>query len=671
MREWNGHDDSASVVGQGSASARNVSFAVDSELRVRAGLGDKFATYGRSLASYNDGTTEYLFTLRDTAIYSNPFTQAETSRKTGLDGTAYGSWALINSRLYFSNGVDAMQGFTPAVATVGITAPTAPAAADTGTGVITAGTHLVRIRLKHTATGYYSDPCAPVTYTAATAKQLSVTSIPATPAGHTTLVEMTPINSSTYYIAGTTTSTSTTINLADATLAVQAAVNTYASPDGYGHGLPPIAGLICEHRNRMFAWKTTTAGGDLLFWSRASFPEGFNQTDWARAVFPGGSDRPTGIASFYGDLYLMGQRSMRRLVYTDDPASGMLVSIPTDLGLWNQRCLVFADGKMFGWGSSGVWVVDGIQPKHLSRKVDTTWRAALDVTKAAQCHGYFDPTDRMVWWWYCSAADAAPKQAIGFHLDTGKWSLGTSLGASLIASCVYGSATRGTAAYLSDSQSHTWKWMQARWDGVPSALASGAVTVTTGATTTSLPVAQSLPTGSGTDCTGAFLYRPSTGESRRIASNTASIITTAAFSTAGSNGEEFWIGPIDAQVIERWLPASDDWDESRPSYAVVSHVADAGVIYSMSLYLDFSASAVGVGTLSLSGANPRGVTPVSSNNSLTLDGQFPSLAVPSPSDWNDCIRWGIVQRKPAGTMKLLDVVWQMPPRDKPRVDSQE
>jgi hypothetical protein len=90
---------------------------------------------------------------------------------------------------------------------------------------------------------------------------------------------------------------------------------------------------------------------DTLYWSRAGYPESFKPSDWARRVLQNQSDIPSGMISQHNALILCGQRTIRVLDYSIDPASGQINQIPSEMGLWNQRCLIEAGGKIYGWGT--------------------------------------------------------------------------------------------------------------------------------------------------------------------------------------------------------------------------------------------------------------------------------------------------------------------------------
>src|SRR5262249_44161269 len=150
---------------------------------------------------------------------------------------------------------------------------------------------------------------------------------------------------------------------------------------------------------------------------RAGFPESWNTTSFARRVLQNQSDIPSGMHSFNEVLYLFGQRTIRGLDYASDPALGQIQQIASEMGLWNNNCLVEADGYLWGWGRSGAWYLNGMLPVHVSKPVDDTLDSSVDTTKSSQFHGVYNPRERCVMWFYCTSSDTYPKHAFCWDLD--------------------------------------------------------------------------------------------------------------------------------------------------------------------------------------------------------------------------------------------------------------
>lgn len=396
---------------------------------------------------------------------------------------------------------------------------------------------------------------------------------------------------------------------------------------------------------------------DLLYWSRAGYPESWKPLSWARRVFQGASDVPTAIASLYGDLYLIGRRGMRRLVYTDDPATGMLVTIPTTLGAWNYRCTVNANGQLFGWGREGAWTISGLQPKHISRDIDDTVNALLDITKLETFFGFYDPREKVVWWMYTKTGDIAPRDALCYDVIRQQWSR-RKFRNSLVDGLTMGDSARTTKVYLADNVAFTWTLDPGRlFDCIPTTLTTGAITVDVGSTTSTINVVEAMPTGSAT-VNGSFMSNFTTGEDVRVTGTTSAhaLTVSPAFATAPVAGTTLYLGSIFCRLISNWWPGTTDLSyRDRPAYLVVEQANAEVVTVSVRLFRDFSATPVTFTTFGSTYDPPtNGVT--ITNNATTITGDLSTIGTyfPMPSDWSKALRFEITQHIPFGTLQILD-----------------
>jgi len=454
LRDWNGYRDDEASIGDALHVADNVSFRVKRQIMRRPGLGARKTLTAQSMGALETSSDIWIVANNGGTLTGLDLSDDSTfTVKSGLSATPRGNWANAGGQLYFTNGSDAIQVIKSGAAAAnaaGIAAPDdAPTAGATGAGSVTAGVHLIRFRWKDSTTGYVSDPSPVLSFTADGSENCPLTlDTTADAKVDQMIIEMTLQAGDDYYVVATVSNASSyTIDVSDTTLATHQLVNVYAGPDGYGHEPPPARPLICEHRGRVFLWGGTD---NLLYWSRAGYPEAFNVLDWARNVSQGKADQPAALASFVNDLYIIGSRSMRRLLYTGDPAAGTLLTIPTELGAYNQRCVVMADGAMYGFGSAGAWVVEGIAPQHFSRAIDATWMAEVDEDQSEKFHAFYDPQERAVWFCYVATGDTGPKKAICYELDSRQWTRRTFRN-TIQSSITLGQATSTTGAWLGDS----------------------------------------------------------------------------------------------------------------------------------------------------------------------------------------------------------------------------
>lgn len=410
-----------------------------------------------------------------------------------------------------------------------------------------------------------------------------------------------------------------------------------------------------------------SATPDMLYWSRAGFPESWNTINFARRVLQNTADAPSGIVSHHDVLYLCGQRTIRMMDYPSDPSSGQLIQIPTEMGLWNQHCIVEANGRIYGWGRSGVWTVNGLIPKHLSKTLDahidgsdTSSDDLFDVSKFEQFHGIYDPRERIIMWFYCTADENFPKHAIVYDVDNQQWSISTWKMGMEAATMVTGGATNPTRALLADEWGYSWYVTPDVFDGVPAVMSGGALTVSsTGSTTTVIEVSQSLPTGTP-DLVGVIAVY--SGQERRITANTANTITLAlALSAAPTIGSQVLLGGIDVDIRTKWIVFDGFKNKKRPSYLMLALVPGSfdGVLY-VQIFLDYSPTPF-VYTKNDVDTDPKGAYITSGSATVEVDLVGFSgegvVFVPLPFNWHRVISARIFSDYPEDLLQVLDYDW--------------
>lgn len=393
------------------------------------------------------------------------------------------------------------------------------------------------------------------------------------------------------------------------------------------------------------------------YYSKAYFPESYKALARARDILLGTGDRLVGGVDYAGDAWFFGQRSMCRLVFTEDPADGEVVPVPGYHGLWNQACLVSAEGMLFGWGPNGLWRVSGGRPQWMSRPIETTLAGLVDLTQMDLAHGQYNPADKVVRWHFVGSGDSACKYALSYDLAGQRWTIDR-YRQGIDAGVTYADDNARLRLAVSDATNGRLWYHEGATDGVPSS-STGSYTATTGSTTTVTQVTDSLPTGTGTDLAGVMLYRPSTGEAVAITSNTTGAITHAAFATAVASGEALYAGAIPWSVTLDWWTGKDLATKKRPHLHVHVNPSSTGSI-ELRLYRDFSASPY-TWTANSDDRWQDSVTLTNNGTYLTLNlntGTVTSdgfISVPMPAEWARSWRVRLDCVSPAGTLKLLDV----------------
>lgn len=485
--------------------------------------------------------------------------------------------------------------------------------------------------------------------------------------------------STVYTITGVTVSTasSATITVTGSTMSanwagrlakVAADTKAYRITTMSGTGLAVLSETYTGTAGVATGVQIFSATPDMLFWSRAGFPESWNPLSFARRVLQNQSDTPSGLASYNDTLYLFGQRTMRGLDYANDPATGSLVQFATEMGLWNQRCLIEAGGRLYGWGRSGAWSINGLIPVHISRAIDAAIDGSssasthnFDSSKIEQFHGVFDPRERVLIWYYATSDETYPKHAICYDLDRQNWSIRTWKQSIRASTLTTGGATNPTRALVADENGYSWYLTADVWDGVPTSLSNGVVTVTTtGATTTTFTVTESLPTSTGTANLAGVVVTTTGGTERTIASNTANTITvSSAFSSAPTNGTIMYLGQINYAIKSKWLVAGGSEEKKRPSYVSIKMVpGSASGKFILNVFLDYSATATNY-TKGASDTELDGVAITNGSPDVVFDNDGGSgdgiLFVQLPGLWHRAISVQITSTKPYDLLKITDI----------------
>lgn len=406
---------------------------------------------------------------------------------------------------------------------------------------------------------------------------------------------------------------------------------------------------------------------DMLYWSRAGYPESWKPSAWARRVL-NNNDTPTALISANDILYVFGQRTVRAFVYTVDPAAAQLRTIPVASGCYNQNCVINADGRVFYYGQGGAFELQGGIPTHISLDIDFATEALIDRTQMETFHGVYDPYERVLWWFFCRTGDTVPKDYIAYDLITEQWTQGT-FRQGIQCSFTIGSSQISARPYLGDANGYIWRLANGVFDGVPSSMSSGLITCNTGSTVSVLQINEALPTGS-TNLNGVILFNPTTLEAIAIASNTASTITLASpLATAPSAATELYLGSIDCYGLAEWWIGPKLQFYKRPGYVTIEHLSDTGVVQlQLRFFVDYSATPNSF-TLGANDTPPDGVTFANGGTIMTVDTskQAGVLYCPFSDKWHRLARWEMTQNRPVGLLRLLDIDFLV--TDKEQIDT--
>ena len=397
---------------------------------------------------------------------------------------------------------------------------------------------------------------------------------------------------------------------------------------------------------------------DMLLWSRAGFPESWKLSTWARRILQGGACDPSAMFSAYDTLWLCGQNSIRTFDYTSDPAAARISSVPTEMGVYNQKCVVQADGRTFCLGQAGAFELQGRVPTRISDDIEIQLSSLIDTAQFEDFHGCYDPYERSVTWYFTRTGDTSPKDGICYFTESGQWQF-VSYRQPIACSVTYGSAAYPFRPYLADGNGWVWRTGEDRpADCLPSTMSSGVLTTASANSTSVINIVESLPTGSG-DCRGAMLYWPAASESRVVTANTANTVTVSpAFTTAPGTAVTLYLGSIDVHLKSDWWMMRSPQHKKRPPYLSLEHLSE-GVApeVAVSIYQNLSATAkqwtTDAGDSRLLG------TVATSATVRTIDlGATDSAGIlysELPDDYCNYWRWALTQDEPVGDLQLIDV----------------
>lgn len=507
---------------------------------------------------------------------------------------------------------------------------------------------LVSAQVTNSGTGYTTAPT--VTFSAPPTPNRTIR-VPVVAVANSTvdkiIVEMTLANGSEFYQAGVVSNLTANVDvtMSDDTLAVQVAAADYTE-DGYGHAVPPKGYIAGVHGNRMFVWGATTEAADTLYWSRLGFVESFKPAEWSRRVFGATPDTPRAMFSLSDDLYLVGARSMYRLVYTSDPGTGLLVPLPTTNGAWNQQSVVEAEGAFFGFGPSGVWVVDSLQPREISQRVREYFADQINTARSAEIFAWWDPVPRTVAFTFPDLTGVW--RSMVYWLDEDKWTTESyKQRPSAAVACEW---IDGIVEPMVAGQACVYRKSNIIMDGGGSP-GSGTVQSYVGSTLTVNAAHGQSPR--------VWVYLPRTdqwGEATAIPSGSS---FTVAGLTGVLAGDEVQYGPVPFQLTSEWLP-KENLERGRASYLRLeaANTETLGVVQ-VRLYTDWSSVPVAY-TADISQTAPLGVTYDTANSRFLVDltAAKGMAKIPVPSDWNRVIRYQITVLSSTGGIHLMDAEFE-------------
>lgn len=403
------------------------------------------------------------------------------------------------------------------------------------------------------------------------------------------------------------------------------------------------------------------------YYSRTFYPEQYYISVWARDFLAETSDTLTSMFGRKDGLYAFGFTNAERLIFNADPsvAAGAVISpLKGRRGNWNQRTLVEVDGELFAWDRAGMWAV-GEVPRHISTPIDDTLKLSIDYAEYAKFHAGYSPESRIVMFFYVQTGDTEPKYAACFEVDTGRWFVHQFL-QGMTGSQQVATEDGQVRLMLGDENGYSWYFdIQNSFDGPPPTSPT-ILTVGASATTTVIPVDETLPTAD-LGVQGCMVYNPDTGESRYCSANTASQLTVgSAFSAAPADGDTLYLGPIPFEYRTKWWTGPGQETRKNAPYLIIKLFpgTDTGRMR-VYFYADFATSPSQV-TSFVGEEWPDGVTVTNGLYYLEIDLDGGSgdglLSVPVPVEWNNALQARVTSIIPDGDLRILDLQFALTKR---------
>ena len=287
-----------------------------------------------------------------------------------------------------------------------------------------------------------------------------------------------------------------------------------------------------------------------IFYSEPGYPESFPALNY---VLGPESGPLTAIVPHANALMFCSLNGLERFVWTTDPSTdGVKRTIPTTRGALCQEVVVNVEETVYGLDRRGMWAYSGEAPVAISRPIETLVQR-INFAQEAKFTAVWHPKSRMIRWWVALDSATEPHHFLAFDVDRKVWSSGYRDFATTSGALV--PTTTGSKVLVGDENGYDWYDEEGTTEGCDGAsLPQGLVTGTP--STTSIPLSVTLPTSPS--LAGTYAYSEELGESRLVSSNTASTLTTAAFTTAPSVDTRIHLGRVAAVAKTKAFRAPRD-----------------------------------------------------------------------------------------------------------------
>lgn len=339
-------------------------------------------------------------------------------------------------------------------------------------------------------------------------------------------------------------------------------------------------------------YKVYRSDPNVIWHSKPLFPESVETLAFTK-VLQNTTDRVRGMASFGGELVILGDSTMERWSYTAIPSQdGQINPIPGRRGLCWHRCSVNVEGVLYGMDREGIWAYSGNAPVPISIKIDDIFAGSdIEWDHVEKFHASWLPRTREIRWWYVKTGDTVPKYYLAYEPDAQRWSTGSySQGITSSASIITEGKTR---LVLGDENGFPWFGDSGIADGVDASTQATTWLVNSGTTTSRIVVQSSglYTTDQGLD--GAPVYWVQGNQTRIVTSNSSTQLNMlSVFGSTPSVGDTVHIGRISAKLKTKAISLNDlaENQELRYLHVWFEPTSSAQYLY-IRVYINYSASA--------------------------------------------------------------------------------
>lgn len=329
--------------------------------------------------------------------------------------------------------------------------------------------------------------------------------------------------------------------------------------------------IVSVSSSTVFDIEATPAGdGQTLSCVIAPSPDRLNSLDWSEAdeyeSWPAANsnpiqqntddaDNPTGLMPYNSYLWLLNERHVYRMSFTQQPDIDIAVSLAFNRGCLNNRCWVVAEGTAYMLDQFGIYAMNGGDPASVSDDIQNIFNdGTIDWSQSTWFHGNYEPADRVVKFWVTFNADSQvspnptkPKRSICYSLITKAiWieSYPWQIGGSARLTYNYGSGTLNRLI-LGVGGSQFYLASEGTSDGISTALRGTA----TSATATTLSDSTAAFATTIVNATISIIAGTGKGQTRVITARPSSTqVTVATWTTTPDTTSVYLIGAIECAV---------------------------------------------------------------------------------------------------------------------------